>query len=92
MYIPDHFSIKSLEVMHRIIQTHPLGVLVAITPDFIDGIAIVGIQINIMRLEGKAKMSQNREDRDRLYAADTLFAGGAQGLGKAMLETVKESR
>ena len=43
-------------------------------PDYIDGMlkAIVGIEISITRLEGKAKLSQNREDRDRLNAADVL--------------------
>ena len=43
-------------------------------PDYIDGMlqAIVGIEIKITRLEGKAKLSQNREDRDRLVAAKGL--------------------
>jgi transcriptional regulator len=56
--------------------------------DYIDGMlrAVVGIQIEIVRLEGKAKLSQNREARDRLNAADTLLARGAEGLGKAMRE------
>lgn len=36
MYNPDHFSIKNLEVMHKIIQTHPLGVLVTLTPEGLD--------------------------------------------------------
>jgi transcriptional regulator len=46
--------------------------------------AVVGIQVEIQRIEGKAKLSQNREARDRLNAADTLLAKGAEGLGKAM--------
>ncbi len=43
-------------------------------PEYIDGMlrAIVGIEIEIKRIEGKAKLSQNRETRDRLNAADTL--------------------
>jgi transcriptional regulator len=56
------------------------------SPDYIDGMlrAIVGIEIEIKRMEGKAKLSQNREARDRLSAADTLLAKGVEGLGKAM--------
>jgi transcriptional regulator len=46
--------------------------------------AVVGIQVAVQRIEGKAKLSQNREERDRLNAADTLLAKGAEGLGQAM--------
>ncbi len=55
-------------------------------PEFIDGLlkAIVGIQIDIERLEGKAKLSQNRETRDRLGAADTLLSQGSTRLGARM--------
>ena len=200
MYIPDHFSIKNVEAMHTIIKTHPLGVLVTMTPEgldanhipfeldagrgvltahvartnpvwqqcgngvdalvifrgeesyispnwypskhefhrqvptwnyevvhvhgrmvvqdtekfvrgvvgrltrkheateakpwkmgdstpeFIDGMlkAIVGIEISITRMEGKAKLSQNREDRDRLNAAEVLASHGEVELSKAM--------
>lgn len=48
--------------------------------------AVVGIQVEIQRIEGKAKLSQNREARDRLNAADTLLVKGAEALGKAMRE------
>jgi transcriptional regulator len=59
-------------------------------PDFIDGMlkAIVGIEIAIDRLEGKAKLSQNREARDRLGAADTLVERGAAELGGQMHRAV----
>jgi transcriptional regulator len=53
--------------------------------------AIVGIQVEIKRIEGKAKLSQNRETRDRLSAADTLLARGEESLGRAMREAAKES-
>jgi transcriptional regulator len=55
-------------------------------PDYIDGMlkAIVGIEISISRLEGKAKLSQNREPRDRLSAADMLASQGASALAEAM--------
>lgn len=62
-------------------------------PDYIDGMlrAIVGIEIEIKRIEGKAKLSQNREARDRLNAADILLAKGVERLGKAMRDAEKES-
>ena len=56
------------------------------TPEFIDGMlkAIVGIEVAITRLEGKAKLSQNREDRDRLNAAEVLAGHGEVELSQAM--------
>ncbi|MFZ9723702.1 MAG: FMN-binding negative transcriptional regulator [Burkholderiaceae bacterium] len=48
--------------------------------------AIVGIEIQVVRLEGKAKLSQNREARDRLNAAEKLISKGSTELGKAMLK------
>ena len=51
--------------------------------------AVVGIQVEIQRIEGKAKLSQNREARDRLNAADTLLVKGVEGLGKAMRDATK---
>ncbi|MFM8464263.1 MAG: FMN-binding negative transcriptional regulator [Burkholderiaceae bacterium] len=55
-------------------------------PDYIDGMlrAIVGIEIEIKRVEGKAKLSQNRENRDRLNAADVLITHGNDDLARAM--------
>jgi len=55
-------------------------------PEYIDGMlkAIVGIEVAITRLEGKAKLSQNREDRDRLNAAEVLATRGAEELAQAM--------
>jgi len=55
-------------------------------PDYIDGMlrAIVGIEIEIKRIEGKAKLSQNRENRDRLNAADVLITHGNDDLARAM--------
>jgi transcriptional regulator len=56
------------------------------TPEFIDGMlkAIVGIEVAITRMEGKAKLSQNREDRDRLNAAEVLASQGEVELSQAM--------
>ena len=55
-------------------------------PEYIDGMlrAIVGIEITLDRLEGKSKLSQNREPRDRLGAAETLLTRGADELGQQM--------
>lgn len=55
-------------------------------PEYIDGMlkSIVGIEIDIRRLEGKSKLSQNREDRDRLNAAAVLSQQGETELAQAM--------
>ena len=55
-------------------------------PDYIQAMlqAIVGIEVAITRLEGKAKLSQNREDRDRLHAAQNLADLGQTSLAQAM--------
>jgi transcriptional regulator len=36
MYIPEHFRIKSEQALHKIIQMHPLGALVMMTPNGLD--------------------------------------------------------
>jgi len=55
-------------------------------PDYIDGLLrnIVGIEIAITSLVGKVKLSQNKEQRDRLAAADTLEARGSGAMARAM--------
>lgn len=55
-------------------------------PEFIDAMLrnIVGIEIAITSLVGKVKLSQNREVRDRLGAADTLDARGHNALAQVM--------
>ena len=59
-------------------------------PDYIAGMlkAVVGIEIVITRLEGKSKLSQNREERDRRSAAQALIQQGAVQLGKAMEDSL----
>ncbi|MCC6379610.1 MAG: FMN-binding negative transcriptional regulator [Burkholderiales bacterium] len=47
---------------------------------------IVGIEVAIERLAGKWKLSQNKEMRDRLGAADALEARGGVAIAKAMRE------
>lgn len=55
-------------------------------PDYIDGLLrnIVGIEIALTSLVGKVKLSQNREPRDRLGAADMLEARGCSTMARAM--------
>ena len=59
-------------------------------PEFIDAMLhhIVGIEIAITSMVGKVKLSQNREARDRLGAADTLDARGHSALAQAMRRAV----
>ena len=56
--------------------------------DYIDGMvrAIVGIEIAITRLEGKSKLSQNREARDVQGAVQTLRERGQAALAQAMAD------
>ncbi|MFJ3045999.1 FMN-binding negative transcriptional regulator [Herbaspirillum chlorophenolicum] len=55
--------------------------------DFIDTMlkAIVGIEIEITRLAGKRKLSQNKEVRDIRGAGEALKANGSHVVGDAML-------
>jgi transcriptional regulator len=50
--------------------------------------SIVGMEIEITRIIGKFKLSQNRENRDRLNAGQMLVEQGNEVLGKAMLDVV----
>jgi transcriptional regulator len=55
-------------------------------PDYLDGMLrnIVGIEIEISSLVGKSKLSQNKEARDRLGAADALEQRGHLPLARRM--------
>ncbi|ALM87230.1 FMN-binding negative transcriptional regulator [Bordetella sp. N] len=59
-------------------------------PDFIDGMlqAIVGIQVEVTKLVGKAKLSQNKERRDIESAGQALRAQGDTGIGDRMLACI----
>jgi transcriptional regulator len=46
--------------------------------------AIVGLEIEVTRIVGKFKLGQNREERDRLGAADALAERGQQAIADAM--------
>ena len=49
-------------------------------------------ELDSLVIEGKSKLSQNREPRDRINAADTLLAKGDKGMGEAMRSATKELR
>ena len=59
--------------------------------DYIDKMlsSIVGIEIDITKMVGKWKLSQNKEARDRINAAEELRNRGAQAMAEAMLNTVE---
>jgi len=56
--------------------------------DFIDTMvkSIVGIEIEITRMEGKAKLGQHKEARDIRGPGEALVALGKTEIGEAMLE------
>lgn len=58
-------------------------------PEFIDTMLrnIVGIEITLTALVGKAKLSQNKDVRDRLGAAEELATRGKDALATAMRGT-----
>lgn len=55
--------------------------------EYIDGLlaAIVGIEIDITRIAGKSKLSQNKEERDRVNAAEELHKRNMPEMSRAML-------
>ena len=55
--------------------------------EFIDMMVknIIGIEVEITKLVGKMKLSQNKETRDILEAGETLNARGHDAIGDAML-------
>ena len=54
--------------------------------------AIVGVEIEITKLIGKWKLSQNKEERDRISAAEELHERGEQVISNAMLNTVDRDK
>jgi transcriptional regulator len=55
-------------------------------PDYLEEMLrnIVGLEITVTSLRGKSKLSQNKEQRDRVGAADALRERGAGELADAM--------
>lgn len=62
-------------------------------PEFIDELLrhIVAIRVELTSLEGKVKLSQNRDERDRLGAADTLDARGDASMARVMRDAGPDS-
>jgi transcriptional regulator len=56
------------------------------SPEFIDQLLanIVGLEVEVTSIVGKAKLSQNRDERDRLEAAEILALRGHQELADRM--------
>lgn len=52
---------------------------------------IVGLEIEVARMVGKWKLSQNKEERDREGAAAELRARGEAALSDAMLEALRKA-
>lgn len=63
-------------------------------PEYIDAMlaAIVGIEVRVERLEGKAKLSQNKDARDRQGAIDALHAREHDALADAMRDAHPPSK
>jgi len=59
-------------------------------PEYIDQMisSIVGLEIEVTKMVGKWKLSQNREERDRIGAAEELRKRGDSDMAGAMLKTV----
>ena len=59
-------------------------------PEYIDQMlsAIVGIEIEITKIVGKSKLSQNREERDRVGAAEELRKRGESAMSAAMRDAI----
>ena len=78
--------VARLTRIHEASEPHPWKMSDS-SRDFMDTMvkAVVGIEIEITRLVGKAKLSQNKEVRDMRSAGEKLVAKGELVLGRAML-------
>ena len=84
-------------VVARLTKTHEAGTgsptpwkMTDSAPEFIDDMLtkIVGIEVEVVRMVGKWKLSQNRERRDLVNAAGELGRRGEIALADAMLKAV----
>lgn len=81
------------KLTHRHESTQPVPWKMGDAPkDFIDIMvkAIVAMQIEIISVVGKSKLSQNKEVRDIRGAGDALVAVGEHVVGEAMLKAAAE--
>jgi transcriptional regulator len=77
--------VARLTRQHEVAETKPWKMTDS-APEYIDGMLrnIVGIEVAITSLVGKSKLSQNREVRDRLNAAEALGERGHAELAQRM--------
>ncbi len=83
-----HVRRNVAKLTHRHEASQPVPWKMGDSPrEFIDSMvkAIVALEIEITRLVGKAKLSQNKEQRDVRSAGEALIAQGDEQLGQAML-------
>lgn len=82
-------------VVARLTRTHEAGTgaprpwkMTDSAPEYIDQMlaAIVGIEVEVTRMVGKWKLSQNKEERDRLGAGEELRKRGEAVISAAMLK------
>lgn len=59
-------------------------------PEFIEQMLanIVGLEVEVTKIVGKWKLSQNKEESDRVSAADELAERGEETIAEAMRDTV----
>ena len=84
-----HVRRNVAKLTHKLEASQPVPWKMGDSPkDFIDSMvkAVVALEIEITRLVGKAKLSQNKEQRDIRGAADMLIGQGRNQLGQAMLD------
>lgn len=81
--------VARLTRIHEASQTVPWKMTDS-SKDYIDSMlgAIVGLEIEITRLVGKSKLSQNKEARDIRSAANALKDQGDHVIGDAMLASI----
>lgn len=79
-------AVTRLSQIHEAAEDHPWQ-LTDSPPSFIDALlkAIVGIEIEITRLIGKTKLSQNKSEQDIRGVAAMLQSRGQQAVSEAML-------
>jgi len=102
VHVHGHLNIRDDEkfvrgVVARLTRTHEARAdsprpwkMTGSSPEYIDEMLsnIIGIEIEITKMVGKWKLSQNKEERDRVNAADELLRRGEQKISGAMLSTV----
>ena len=74
--VDEHATLRRM--LERLVDTHEAGFAqpwrMDLPPDYLDKMmrAVVGFEIEITRLEGKLKLSQNRSEEDRQQVAQAL--------------------